>query len=314
MLFVLTNALTGGRRAGLAATAGMMASGAAHTLIGAVAIGVLTTLAPAVLMPSSEPNGVPKWVFALAGVGVLLFVGMIAVLVIVLRGDSGGPAQVATNGTKDTPKDPGTTSPTKEPGTSGTTNIVKEPTSPSTKPTATESPSTKPSASEKGSDRPKSNSGGKREPRESSKPEKSTKEAKPDKGPDLTPTKAEAPPPPKKEVKPKAKDDLDSLLDNASSGSGGKPSKAEKKDLPEQLSMDVVKSTLKGVNVSSCKDSGASGVVQVKMTIKGSGKVSDATPSGGAAGGDCVAGKVKSAKFPEFSGDPMTLTFPFIVR
>ncbi len=51
MLFVLTNALTGGRRAGLAATAGMMASGATHTLIGAVAIGVLTTLAPTVLMP-----------------------------------------------------------------------------------------------------------------------------------------------------------------------------------------------------------------------------------------------------------------------
>lgn len=41
MLFVLANALTGGRRAGLAATAGVMLGGAAHTLFGAVGVGVV---------------------------------------------------------------------------------------------------------------------------------------------------------------------------------------------------------------------------------------------------------------------------------
>ena len=47
MLFVLANALTGGRRAGLAATAGMLAGGACHTLFGTVAVAALSTLIPA---------------------------------------------------------------------------------------------------------------------------------------------------------------------------------------------------------------------------------------------------------------------------
>jgi threonine/homoserine/homoserine lactone efflux protein len=46
MLFVLTNALTGGRRAGLSATFGIMAGGVVHTLFGAIGVGVLMKLAP----------------------------------------------------------------------------------------------------------------------------------------------------------------------------------------------------------------------------------------------------------------------------
>ncbi|KAB0679248.1 LysE family translocator [Aureimonas leprariae] len=46
MLFVLTNALTGGRPAGLSATAGIMAGGAVHTLSGAVGVGILLRTAP----------------------------------------------------------------------------------------------------------------------------------------------------------------------------------------------------------------------------------------------------------------------------
>ncbi|TPP10314.1 LysE family translocator [Rhizobium glycinendophyticum] len=46
MLFVLANALTGGRRAGLAATSGMMAGGVCHTVFGTVAVAALSTLIP----------------------------------------------------------------------------------------------------------------------------------------------------------------------------------------------------------------------------------------------------------------------------
>lgn len=46
MLFVLANALTGGRRAGLAATSGIMAGGACHTLFGTVAVAALSRLVP----------------------------------------------------------------------------------------------------------------------------------------------------------------------------------------------------------------------------------------------------------------------------
>ena len=45
MLFVLANALTGGRRAGLAATAGIMTGGAVHTIFGAVGVGLISNMA-----------------------------------------------------------------------------------------------------------------------------------------------------------------------------------------------------------------------------------------------------------------------------
>jgi threonine/homoserine/homoserine lactone efflux protein len=47
MLFVLTHALTGGRRAGLAATSGVMVGGVVHTIFGTIGVGVLMNLAPA---------------------------------------------------------------------------------------------------------------------------------------------------------------------------------------------------------------------------------------------------------------------------
>jgi threonine/homoserine/homoserine lactone efflux protein len=47
MIFVLANALTGGRRAGLAATFGIMVGGACHTAFGLAAVAVLSRLVPA---------------------------------------------------------------------------------------------------------------------------------------------------------------------------------------------------------------------------------------------------------------------------
>jgi threonine/homoserine/homoserine lactone efflux protein len=46
MLFVIANALTGGRRAGLCATGGIMAGGAVHAFIGAIGVGILLKWAP----------------------------------------------------------------------------------------------------------------------------------------------------------------------------------------------------------------------------------------------------------------------------
>lgn len=48
MMFVLANALVGGRRAGMAATAGIMLGGAAHTVIGFAAVALLSQLVPKV--------------------------------------------------------------------------------------------------------------------------------------------------------------------------------------------------------------------------------------------------------------------------
>ena len=46
MFFVIANSLTGGKRAGLSATAGIMLSGAYHTLLGAIGISALLAIAP----------------------------------------------------------------------------------------------------------------------------------------------------------------------------------------------------------------------------------------------------------------------------
>ena len=46
MLFAVTNALTGGRRAGAAAVGGLMLGGAVHAVIATFAVGVLLSLAP----------------------------------------------------------------------------------------------------------------------------------------------------------------------------------------------------------------------------------------------------------------------------
>jgi len=46
MMFVLANALTGGRKAGLAATAGIMTGGAAHTVFGAVGASLISKMPP----------------------------------------------------------------------------------------------------------------------------------------------------------------------------------------------------------------------------------------------------------------------------
>jgi threonine/homoserine/homoserine lactone efflux protein len=51
MMFVLANALTGGRRAGLAATFGMMVGGVCHTLFGSIAVAGLTRIIPAISGP-----------------------------------------------------------------------------------------------------------------------------------------------------------------------------------------------------------------------------------------------------------------------
>ncbi len=51
MIFVIANGLTGGRRAGIAATSGIMLGGAFHTLFGTVAVTALSTLVPQLAGP-----------------------------------------------------------------------------------------------------------------------------------------------------------------------------------------------------------------------------------------------------------------------
>lgn len=51
MMFVLANSLTGGRAAGLSATAGVMAGGACHVFFSGLAVVTLSTLVPTIARP-----------------------------------------------------------------------------------------------------------------------------------------------------------------------------------------------------------------------------------------------------------------------
>ena len=81
------------------------------------------------------------------------------------------------------------------------------------------------------------------------------------------------------------------------------------KDLPEVLDRGTIMSTLKGANFAPCKVEGAPVVIAVKLIIGRNGMVTEASGPN-----DCVVNVIKGVKFPAFSGDPMSLTYPALIR
>lgn len=111
---------------------------------------------------------------------------------------------------------------------------------------------------------------------------------------------------------------IDDLLDNAvdeSAPAAKKAAPAPASNLPAQPSRDDVLSAMRSVTpaVQRCgSQNGQTGVAKVKITVAGSGKVSDTSASGvtGPAVG-CIEQAVKKAKFPAFSKPSFTVNFPF---
>ncbi len=279
---------------------------------GGDAAAVFAPVAPAVLVPTAPSEGAPKWVWALVAVGGVSIIGLIIFLVVFLSGPT--QPQVATGPTAGNtgagPAAGNTGGPTPAVGTTaGTAPTETKPSKPDTAKTDTVAKSDS-GSKDSGSSKSTSKSSSKSDKGSKSAAAPKEAAAPPEKaGPGKAPDEAPPPPKPKAADKPKAKDDLDSLLDSASSGSGGKPQKAEKKDVPENLDRGTIMSTLKSANFAPCKAEGASGVINVKLTIGRNGKVSDASGPN-----DCVVKVVKGVKFPEFSGDPMSLTYPALIR
>ncbi|MSP71370.1 MAG: DUF4339 domain-containing protein [Myxococcales bacterium] len=134
--------------------------------------------------------------------------------------------------------------------------------------------------------------------------------------------RTEAPRPPKKSGGDEVDDLLGSLDGGGKKPSGGRgsPEPADSGDplLPEQLSKQQIVTVMKKAagSVSGCKDRQPdyTGLVPIKLKIDKSGKVSDAKSTGAASGqpvGNCVESVVRTLTFPQFSGDSMSITFPF---
>jgi threonine/homoserine/homoserine lactone efflux protein len=77
MLFVLANALTGGRDRGLAATGGIMLGGMVHTLNGAVGVGLLMHFVPILFKP-----------LLIAGAAYMAFIGITLMRSSIIVGDN----------------------------------------------------------------------------------------------------------------------------------------------------------------------------------------------------------------------------------
>ncbi len=117
-------------------------------------------------------------------------------------------------------------------------------------------------------------------------------------------------------------DEVDDLLGALDGGGKKKPVAAaaapEDPAFPDQLTKSQIISVMKKAasTVKGCQDRmpDFSGLVPIKVQIDRGGKVTGATSAGAAQGtpiGACVESVVRGLQFPQFSGEPMSVTFPF---
>jgi hypothetical protein len=146
-------------------------------------------------------------------------------------------------------------------------------------------------------------------------------------GPAPEPTPKPAPSP-----RPKGRaSSLDRLIDDATGKIAAKPAvtprprprPAPASDQPRTLTKAQIAAGMRlaAGGVSDCKENfkGTGLTVMVQVTIDGkTGRVSSGQALGrhrGTAGGECIVASVRyAARFPKFSGPPLKLKYPFIIR
>lgn len=89
-------------------------------------------------------------------------------------------------------------------------------------------------------------------------------------------------------------------------------------DLPERLAERDVSRTIRRHRrrLGECKNDASGDVlrVSVTMTVHGTGRVASARADSSDDDAQCVVSVVRDMRFPEFSGDAMNFTYPFIIR
>lgn len=112
-------------------------------------------------------------------------------------------------------------------------------------------------------------------------------------------------------IKKHEEDNLDDILGDSTP----KHKKKVVSNLPKTLKANQVKPVIMRIypKVKACgKRASISGKVMVKFRINGSGSVSNIkVGSSGGAAKNCIHSKVRSMRFPKFSGSPIPVTFPF---
>jgi len=97
---------------------------------------------------------------------------------------------------------------------------------------------------------------------------------------------------------------------------GTRPRKKAPSARPRSLDQTQIRASMRGVmpHVRNCYDKyGQGGLVKVKVTLKPNGKATGVVVGklAGTPTGFCVLGGVYKARFPKFSGNPITFVYPF---
>jgi len=122
-------------------------------------------------------------------------------------------------------------------------------------------------------------------------------------------------------------DDIDSLLASATTShrqvkqrAGRRVAMAPRAATAQRLSAPQIKDVMRGIKpqVMSCSTRhGAKGLARVQVVIATSGRVKSAKVLGELSrspGGTCIAKAARGARFPSFSGKPVTIIYPFVLR
>jgi predicted Zn finger-like uncharacterized protein len=268
---------------------------------------VFSPMAAPILMPAA-PQGPPKWMWGILGVGVLAVVGIVIVGILLLtRKPELPPAPVAA-------------APTAAPAPAAPAAAAKAPAAGTPAPgTPAAGAPAAVAAADKSDKKAKTRTPGGTKVAKNDSPG-----AKADSGP------APGAPPPPAPKKSSKHDELDDLLNGATkddkpSGSSRKSERSEgggesNEALPDQLGMATVKEGMGKIKsrVSACFDQyKVPGMATVALTISNSGRVSSANVTGQFAGtptGECVAKAARGASFPRFKGAQQSIVYPFILR
>jgi predicted Zn finger-like uncharacterized protein len=275
---------------------------------------VFSPIAAPILMPAA-PSGPPRWIWPVIGLGVLAVASILVVGILLLtkKNDTVAVAPTAAAATPGAPAAPGTpptTAPAAAPGAAA----------PTTTPAAAAA-----APAEAKADKGSSHESGSRDHhgKSGSKSAAAAPTASP-KG--SAPAPAAAEPAPAAPKKSKKGDDLDDLLNGAtsdrrsSSHERSEAAASNDDNLPDQLDKGAIVAGMGKVKgkVQGCYEQfKVPGIATVAVTIAKSGKVSSASVNGSFAGtptGDCVAKAVRGATFSPFKGAAQTINYPYSLR
>lgn len=294
---------------------------------------VFTPVVAAPVMLPTQPQGTPKWVWAVVGVGGAAFLGAAGLVAALLLKKPEQPNMIAMAPPAAAANaNPAGAAPNVAPAAAAPAVAAPAAAAPAAAVPAAAAPvEAKPEKKDdaKAAAKPKAAAGTGTPKKAADKPAAVAAAPAPAPKPAAAPPEDKPAPAAKKKPGGGGGDDLDDLLNSATGGKKAPAAAAAPKpaaepaadaNLPDQLDRSDVLAGMKAVTpkATACyQQYHVPGIAMVSVVIAKSGKVQSASVGGALAGtptGDCVAKAVKTASFKQFKGAPMSIQYPFQLR